>query len=507
MMPRSTKRWAACLAIVVCTGAAIAQTPKSGGVLIYATGVDAQTLDPQFVTDIPTFRVVRYIHEPLTQQDESGKIVPALATSWTLSVDKKTWTFKLRPKVKFHDGTPLNAEAVKFTFDRLLDPATGSPRRSTLAAVSEIKVVDDLTVAVVTKEPYAPLLAQLSSYNVSIMSPTQVKKAGADVHKLPVGTGPFKFKSWQPGEKVLLSRNDEYWGEKPKLDGVEIRAVPEDSARVLQLLGGEADVISGVPTVMLKRLQGTPAVKVMRRTGYRTIYLGMNVSMPPFNDLRVRQAIAHAINKQALVSGVLSGVGTLGGSYESSAIENSAKDLPPYAYDKAKARELLKQAGFANGFSTDFYVPTGLYTMDRPLGEAIQAQLAEVGIKANIKAPETSAYLTTLAGQKAPMFLGGKGSPTGDMDLTQTLSNGSNERMNHFAFKSPQVDKLIAEQRVAVEPERRKKILHDLQSQVYRELPHITLYYEDQLFATRSKVHNVDIYVNEFVSFQRSWKE
>ena len=506
MISRSMKRWAACLAAVACA-TAVAQTPKNGGVLIYATGIDAQTLDPQFVTDIPTFRVVRYIYEPLTQQDESGKITPALAVSWTLSNDKKTWTFKLRPNVKFHDGTPFNAAAVKFTFDRLVDKATGSPRASTLAAVSEVKVVDDMTVAIVTKEPFAPLLSQLSAYNASIMSPTQVKNVGMDVRKAPSGTGPFKFKSWQPGEKIILTRNDDYWGGKPHLEGLEIRAVPEDSARVLQLLGGEVDVISGVPTVMLKRLESTPAVKVMRKTGYRTIYLGMNVSMPPFNDLRVRQAVAYAINKPALVSGVLSGVGTLGGSYESPVIENSAQDLKPYPYDKAKARELLKEAGLPNGFSADFYVPTGLYTMDRPLGEAIQAQLAEVGIKANIKAPDTSAYLTTLAEQKAQMFLGGKGSPTGDMDFTQTLSNGSKGRMNHFKFNSPTVDKLIAEQRVAVDPDSRKKLLHDLQAQVYKELPHFTLYYEDQLFATRAKVHDVDVYVNEFVSFERAWKE
>ncbi|MGD9946017.1 MAG: ABC transporter substrate-binding protein, partial [Burkholderiaceae bacterium] len=123
--------------------AALAQTPKNGGTLVYATGIDAQTLDPQFVTDIPTFRVVRYIYEPLTQQDAAGKVIPALATSWKLSDDKRTWTFQLRKGVKFHDGSTFDAQAVKFTFDRLNDPATGSPRRSTLAAVEEVKVVDD----------------------------------------------------------------------------------------------------------------------------------------------------------------------------------------------------------------------------------------------------------------------------------------------------------------------------------------------------------------------------
>lgn len=506
MILKSLVRAAACLAVLACVGAS-AQTPKDGGVLVYVTGTDAQTLDPQFVTDIPTFRVVRAIYEPLTQQDESGKIVPALATSWSLSDDKRTWTFKLRQGVKFHDGTPFNAAAVKFTFDRLLDPATGSPRRSTLIAVKETKVVDDYTVEVVTKEPYAPLLAQLSAYNVSILSPTQAAKVGADLRKAPAGTGPFRLKAWQPGEKVELVRNDEYWGGRPHLNGVEIRAVPEDSARVLQLLSGQADAMVGVPTVMLKKLESTPSVKVIRKTGYRTIYLGMNVSKPPFDDVRVRRAVALAIDKPALVSGVLSGVGTLGGSFESVAIENSAVDLKPYPHDKAQARALLKEAGYPNGFETEFIVPTGLYIMDRRLGEAIQAQLAEVGIRAQIRTPEASAYLTTLADRKAPLFLGGKGSPTGDMDLTQTLSNGSGQRMNHFDLRNEEVDRLIAAQRVATDPQERRRVLHDLQHAVYREVPHITLYYEDQIFATSSKVHDVDVYVNEFVSFHRAWKE
>jgi peptide/nickel transport system substrate-binding protein len=333
-----------------------------------------------------------------------------------------------------------------------------------------------------------------------------VKKEGANFKRSPAGTGPFRLQNWQPGEQLTLVRNDKYWGDKPKVDQVVIKVVPEDSARTLMLLSGQADVISGVPSVMLKRLQGNDKVRVIRRTGYRTIYLGMNLSVKPFDDVRVRQAVAHALNKPALVQGVLSGIGTLGGSYESSVIVGHDKSLPPYAYDVAKAKKLLAEAGYPNGFSTEFFVPTGLYNMDRQLGEAIQAQLATIGIQAKIQAPESSVYLTALSQAKAPMFIGGKGSPTGDMDFTQTLSNGSTGRMNHFNFKSAEVDKLIAQQRVAVDPQQRRKVLDDLQKAVYREAPHVTLYYEDQLWATRSNVNDVQVYVNEFVNFKKAWK-
>src|SRR5581483_7225485 len=158
----------ACLLLCL-SGAANAQQPKTGGTLVYATGTDVQTLDPQFVTDVPTSRIVANIHETLVKADEKGEIQPCLATSWSTSDDKLTWTFRLRQGVRFHDGTAFNAPAVKATFDRMRDPATGSPRRSSLTAIVDVKVIDDFTIALSTKEPFAPLLAQLSAYNLAIM--------------------------------------------------------------------------------------------------------------------------------------------------------------------------------------------------------------------------------------------------------------------------------------------------------------------------------------------------
>lgn len=481
------------------------QRPKTGGTLVYATGTDVQTLDPQFVTDVPTSRIVMHIHETLVRPDEAGNMQSALATSWSTSDDKLTWTFKLRQGVRFHDGTPFDAAAVKATFERIRDPATASPRRSALAAITAINVIDDHTIALVTKEPFAPLLAQISAYNLAIISPTQVQKMGSRYREQPSGTGPFKLKSWQPGERIALARNDDYWGEKAKLDVLETRVVPEDSARVLLLLSGEADVIASVPTVMLKRLEASSAVKVIRKTGYRTIYVGLNNSLPPFNDRRVREAVAHAIDVNALQRGVLSGVGKLGGGFESPVI-GGAKEIAPRTYDPAKARKLLAEAGHPNGFETAFYVPTGRYLMDRQLGEAIQAQLAEVGIKAKIEAPEWGAFVSITDQKKAPMFIMGKGSPTGDLDFTLTLTAMTNGRMNAFALANPEIDKLILEQRGAVEPAKRRELLARAQDLIFQDVPAVVLFYEDQLFATRANVHGVAIYPNEFVDFSGAWK-
>ena len=474
---------------------------QDGGTLRYATGTDALTLDPQFVTDIPTARVVNQIFETLVYPDLNGDMQGVLATDWTVSDDNLTWTFNLREGVTFHDGTPFNAEAVKFTFDRIKNEENGSPRASAAAAIDTVEVVDDMTVSISTKEPYAPLLAQLSAYNLAIMAPSAGEKLNAEYSESPAGTGPFKLGEWVPGERLTLVRNDEYWGDKAASASVELSVVPEDSARVLMLMSGETDVISNVPTVMVPRLKDAPGVELIEETGYRTIYVGLNLNMPPFDDLKVRQAVAHAIDTQSLLAGVMTGIGTAGGGFESTVIPGSA-EIAPYAYDPEKAKELLAEAGHPDGFDVEFFVPNGRYTNDRQLGEAIQAQLAEVGIRANLQSPEFGAYSAMLRERdKIPLYLLGKGSPTGDLDLTLGITTASEGSGNYSNYANEEVDKMIAEQRVAVDPAKRKEILKNILQQVYDDVPLVVLYYENQIFGQRDNVTGFEVMPNENVVF------
>ena len=488
-------------------GAATVHAQSDKDTLVYVTGTDAQTLDPQMINDLPTSRIVMHIHEALVKQDENGELQPSLATSWQVSDDNLTWTFKLREDVRFHDGAPFNAAAVKFTFDRMMDPETGSPRRSALAAVEQVDVVDEHQVAIVTKKPYAPLLTQMSVYNLAIMSPAHTRAVGKDYGVNPSGTGPYKLESWQTGESLTLVRNESYWGDKPALERITMRVVPEDSARVFMLLSGEADVIASIPTVMLPRLDGSDDVNIIRRPGYRSIYLGMNLGIEPFDDQRVRRAVAHAVDPKALLDGVLNGIGTLGGSIESPVIAG-AKELPNYAYDPALAKQLLAEAGFADGLDVNFYVPTGRYLMDRQIGEAVQAQLAQAGIRAQIVSPEWGAMIGALLKDKktAQLFILGKGSPTGDPDFTMTLLLMTGERVNATNLSDPELDRMIAAQRSVVDPAEREKMLHAIQDRVYELIPHVVLFHEDQLFAARSNVEGVQVYVNEFVDFTKASK-
>jgi len=469
--------------------------------LRYATGTDAQTLDPQFVGDIPTARVVNQIHETLVYPNDKGEIVGLLAESWEVSQDSLSWTFHLRKGVKFHDGTPFNAEAVKFTIDRIKDKATAAPRASSAAAIDSVEVKDENTVVIKTKKPFAPLLAQLSAYNLAIISPKAGTKLNNEYSKAPAGTGPFKLGEWTPGEKLTLVRNEEYWGKKAASPKVEISVVPEDSARILMLISGETDVAANVPPVMVSRLKSAPGVEIVEETGYRTIYVAMNLAMKPFDNIKVRQAVAHAINTKALLAGVMNNIGTAGGGLESPVIPGAAK-IDPYAYDPALAKKLLAEAGFPNGFSVDFYVPVGRYINDRQLGEAIQAQLAEVGIKANIQSPEFGSYLDMLkAKDKIPFFLLGKGSPTGDPDFTLTISVQSDGSGNYGNYNSKVVDDLLAEQRVTVDVPKRNELLGQILRQSYDDVPWVVLFYENQIFGKRSNVEGLKVLANENVVF------
>jgi len=471
------------------------------GTLRYATGTDALTLDPQFVTDIPTARVVNQIFETLVYPTVEGDMAGVLATSWDVSDDNLTWTFYLREGVQFHDGTPFNAEAVKFTFDRMMNEATGSPRASATSAIASVEVIDDKTVAIATKEPYAPLLAQLSAYNLAIMSPSAGEALNADYSKSPAGTGPFKLGDWVPGEKLTLVRNDDYWGDKAASAKVELTVVPEDSARVLMLMSGETDIISNVPTVMVPKLTGAPGVNLIEESGFRTIYVGMNLKTEPFDNLKVRQAVAHAIDTKSLLAGVMTGIGTAGGGFEAPVIPGSTA-FDPVAYDPEKAKALLAEAGFPDGFEVDFYVPNGRYTNDRQLGEAIQAQLAQVGIKANLQSPEFGAYSAMLRERdKIPLYLLGKGSPTGDLDLTLGITTASEGSGNYSNYANPEVDELIAKQRVMVDPAERKAVLKEILQKVYDDVPLVVLFYENQIFGARDNVSGFEVMPNENVLF------
>lgn len=484
-----------------------AEEGKGFRTLTFAGATEILTLDPQQTTHAHTANVVMHIHETLVRYDVDMNLIPMLAESWEVSEDALLWTFRIRKGVSFHDRTPLDAMAVKYTFDRLLNPLNDLPRRDALSMVKEIKVIDTHTLRFVMRKPFAPFLNQLTVYNLAILSPKAAKKWGQDYSIAPAGTGPFKLDHWLPGERIILSRNDRYWGKKPFFEKLVYRVIPEDYLRANLLERGEVDVISPVPIGLIQQLGQSKEIQILYEKGLRTIYLGFNHRIKPFHDLRVRKAISHAINTEAILKNVLKGNGSIGGGYESPFIPGAHQGLKPYPFDPALAKRLLREAGYPDGLKTTLYTPKGRYFMDEEVARDIQAQLKQVGIVVKIEIPNWTTYIHLLENEnEIPMFIHGKGSPASDLNFTLNHGIKTGGKMNYSRYSNPKVDRLIAEQEGIVDPKRRFQVLFEIQKILYDEVANITLFYEDQILGKRREVHGIEIYPFEFINFAQAFK-
>src|SRR5690554_6673730 len=377
-MQKTFRRLLAVLALTALLGSfALAQ------VLVVAQGTDAVTLDPHDATDSPSATVTSHLYETLFELTPEGDIVPHLVTDYEFSEDGLGLTLNLRDDVVFHDGTPLTAEVVKGSMDRFLDPANAWTFRFLLDEVESVEAVDDYTVELNLMNPFAPLLAHLTHSSTAIVLPAAAEQHGEEFASNPVGTGPFKFVSWQRNDAIELERFDDYWGEKPGVEGVRFLTVPENATRMAMVESGQAHVAVRVPPQDITRIDALPDVTVHNVSSVRTIFMFMNFALEPIDDVRVRKAINHAIDREALAEFVLGG-----------AVRVSDAPIAPgifgytpvgnYDYDPERARELLAEAGYADGFDTVLYTPSGRYLQDIQSVEAIQGMLAEVGINATI---------------------------------------------------------------------------------------------------------------------------
>ncbi len=485
------------------------ETPKADAAstyadsVVYGVGVDALTMDPQMVDNVPTANAVMHVHETLVTWDKKMNIVGKLAEKWTTSPDGKTWTFYLRKGIKFQDGAEFNADAVKNSFERILDPATGSPRRSILSMITDMKVINPYTIALTTQEPFGPFLSQLATYNAAILSPKAIDRYGKEYGRHPSGTGPYVLKEWLPGEKMVFERNENYWGEKPKTRTLIFKVIPENTTRVMALQTGEVDIISNVPPFQINQLKANKNVEVFLAEGFRTIYLGMNFKRPPFNDIRVRQALNYAINRDAIIKNILGGTATRAIGPEAISIPGAANDLTTYEYNPQKAKKLLAEAGYPNGVEIKFYAPFGRYNMDKQVAEAIQAQITQAGFKADLQTLDWAIYSNLLKeGKDTQLFMVGKGSPSGDLDFTSQICWKTGGSLNYSFLSDPTIDKLVDEQRRTVDPKKRKAILHEMQVKVQEALPWASLYYEKQIVAKRKNVSGEFIWPNEFIDLR-----
>ena len=472
------------LALASPLSVAMAQTPPN--VLVVGQIAEPKSLDPQVDTAANDFRILVNMFDGLVRfKSGTLEIEPALAKSWEISEDGLTYTFKLREGVKFHDGTPFDADAVKFTFDRMLVESspyydTGPfPMSFLFSSIKETKVVDPMTIEFDLTEPFAPLLTNLAGVSASIVSPTAVAKYGKDFGRNPVGTGAFKFNEWTANQHVTVDANADYWDGAPKLQQVVFRPVTDANTRVAEMLSGGLDVMLETPPDNLKQFADDPAYKVVTATGPHTWFLILNMKNDLLKDKRVRQALNYAVNKESITKDVLQDTATpSGGPIPAAFGAAHNSDVEPYPYDPEKAKALLKEAG-AEGKSLTFYVTEGGSGMldPIPMGTAIQADLKAVGLDVKIETFEWNTFLSKVnAGLEGQADMAEMAWMTSDPDtlpfLTlRTAAWPDKGGFNSGYYSNPEVDKLLDDARKSTSITEREELYQQADALVHEDAP------------------------------------
>lgn len=494
------------LAVLAASGAltspARAATPP--GVLVAGQIAEPKSLDPAAVTAVNDFRILVNLYEGLTRY-RSGtlEVEPGLAREWTISDDGTVYTFKLREGILFHDGTPFNAEAVKFNFDRMLDDThpyhdTGPfPLSFFFGSVASTEALDDTTVRFTLNEPYAPFLSNLAYPTGLLVSPEAVRTHGQEFGRNPVGTGPFRFVEWRSNEAVVIERNPDYWGEAAKTDAVIFRPITDANTRVAEMLSGGIDMMVEVPPTALSLFNGG-GFSIAEQAGPHLWFLILNCMEGPFADKLVRQAANYAINKEAIVNNVLEGTATVAAGPTPPAFNWAYNhDLHPYPYDPDRARALIDEAGAA-GASLVFYVTEGGSGMldPVPMGTAIQADLEAVGFNVEIRTFEWNTFLGQVnPGLQGKADMAEMAWMTNDPDTLpylalRTAAWPDNGGFNSGYYSNPEVDALLEQARTSTDQAERARLYKQMQVIVHDDAPWVFVANWKQNAVTSDHVSN-----------------
>ncbi len=440
------------------------------------------------------------------------EVEPDLAESWELSSDKITWTFHLRKGVKFANGNPFNAHAVKFTFDRILDPKAGARRRANYKVIKEVKVLDDYTVQFITHAPFPDLLTLLADNSSYIHDPANVKKWGKKVKIHPVGTGPYKLLEWAPGQNPTCVPNPYYTGPyKPKFEKIIQLNVPEGAARANMLETGEADVVTRIFPEDFPRLKENPQIEIKVYPIQLAINLEINNAQPYFKDVRVRQALNYAIDKEAICKNVLQGFGTPSTS-PSCRFVKGWKAQKPYTYNPEKAKKLLAEAGYPDGIDVLLNSSTGRYLKDRQVMEAIQGYYNAVGIRAKLLFREWGAHVNLMrqlpVERKKDLLIGGTASPYMTFHLHRLFHTEHVKMSSHrIGYSNPEVDKLIEMAESTFDEKKRQDLFDKMQALIWKECPYVWLHYENIAVGHQKAIKDVVVLPSETLNLRYAYRE
>jgi peptide/nickel transport system substrate-binding protein len=467
------------------------QAASAEGVLRIARHQDSTTLDPIMTIQNADIWVMNNMNGLLVRVNrEATDVEPDLAERWEISDDGTVYTFHLREGLKFSDGSPLTAKDAKFSLERLRDQE-GSVMASMFSIVKSIETPDDRTVVITLNQPSAPFLASLAMFSAAVLPEKAVTAAGEEFGNNPVGAGAFMLEEWRRGEVIRLKKNPNYWeAGRVKLDGVEWYFIPNDNTRVLKLQAGEVDAIVFIPFNRVNELSGNPDLQVHLDPSTREDHILINHAHKPLDDVRVRQALYHALDRQAIVDAVTFGHGKVANSFVPAGAMFYNPDNPDYPHDPEKAKALLKEAG-AEGLQLTFLLAAGDSVQDQ-IGVIVKDQLSKVGVDVQIeKQEEGQQWETTVAGEY-DISVNYWTNDIIDPDQKATFSvYGDEENRSYYTgYKNPEVSKLIEQGRVELDRTKREEIYRRIQEIAKRDAHWIDLYYSPFRNASRKNVQN-----------------
>ncbi len=479
--------------------------------LVIALKTEPSSMDPQYHALTPNTQISQTIFDTLVATDAQLKPQPGLAESWT--VDGKVWTFKLRPGVKFSDGTPFTAEDVVFTYDRVPKvPNSPSPFTLYLGSVAKTEAVDPMTVRITTKEVAPNLLVNLAQLPImskkAASGPAAEGKTTTELNSGDglVGTGPYKFVSWKRGAEFVLGRNDNYWGKKPEWDRVVYRPISNAAARVAALLAGDVDMIEDPPTDDLPKLKGDKKLYVEETPSVRVVYVALDqyaepspgiqgTDKNPMKDKRVREALSLAINRDALVERVMGGVALPAGNLLPYPMVGSSKEhsKAPKA-DVEKAKALLKEAGYPNGFSITLGSPSGRYVNDSKVAQAIASMWTRIGVKTSVDAMAPPVFFKNRDSYAFSAYLAGWSVTSGEMSnaLTSLLVTRNPEAglgtTNRSRYSNPKMDELVKEASSTMDDAKRADLLAKASNIAMDDYAMLPVHFELSVWAMKGDI-------------------
>jgi len=548
-MMKSRIWWALLMVVgLICSTTLVGSAALAGGTLVFGSSGDAVRLDPADVTDGESIQRMDNIFEGLVEyKSGSTEIQPCLATSWETSKDGKEITFHLRKGVKFHDGTDFNADAVVFSLRRQYDKGylpwhdygEWAYWGYMFSDVEKVVKIDDYTVKIVLKRINASIMTSLAMFTVCIVSPTNAAKWGPDTFKHPVGTGPFKFVEWVKADHITLEANDNYWRERPKLDRLIFKVVPDPSARLMALEVGEVQGIEYPDPTHFDRIKANPDLKLLTEPGMNVGYMAMNtgygykdanangvrdadepwVKTPgysePLTKKKVRQAINYAINKKSIVDDIYKGTAIVAKNGMPPFMLGYNDDIEDYPYDPQKAKKLLAEAGYPDGFEVTLYVmPVSRpYMFDPPkIGEAIQSYLAAVGITVKFYQVDWGTYLQeTEAGNHQMCLLGWTGD-NGDPDNFMNVLYGPNSCSigsagNYGFYNDEDAQDLLSKALQTYDESKRAEYYKKVQEMIHEAAPWVYLAHSNQNVVFRKNVQGYVLHPTSRKFFYPVWIE